>query len=135
MAGYNDLPDKEDMMKEMAEVKKSAKNRKIARKAMNILGINDGRIVEDNGTFKKEEEDEEEEEEEEGISQVAKTLGQETIEMLSNAKMRYRANCFTRYQICSLWQRRTLIYAAVCPLFFAFFFILTYLTVLDPKVS
>ena len=95
MAGYNDLPDKEDMMKEMAEVKKSAKNRKIARKAMNILGINDGRIVEDNGTFKKEEEDEEEEEEEEGISQVAKTLGQETIEMLSNAKMRYRANCFT----------------------------------------
>ena len=63
MAGYNDLPDKEDMMKEMAEVKKSAKNRKIARQAMNILGINDGRIVEDNGNSKKEEEDEEEEEE------------------------------------------------------------------------
>ena len=92
MAGYNDLPDKEDMMKEMAEVKKSAKNRKIVRKAMNILGINDGRIVEDNVNSEKEEE---EEEEEEGISQVAKTLGQETIEMLSNAKMRYRANCFT----------------------------------------
>ena len=87
MAGYNDLPDKEDMMKEMAELKKKAKNEKVAKNALNMLGISDGRIVEDKGNANEEEEDDDDDEVD--ITEVAKTLGQETIEMLSNAKMRY----------------------------------------------
>ena len=78
------------MMKEMAELKKKAKNAKFARNALNILGISDGRIAEDKGNANEEDDDDDDDDDEVDISEVAKTLGQETIEMLSNAKMRYR---------------------------------------------
>lgn len=99
MAGYNDLPDKDEMMKKMMELKRKAKELKMVKKAQNVSNLHSDRSggagnsgAEEEREKEKEKEEgeneDEEDEDEDGISEVAKTMGLETIEMLSHAKMR-----------------------------------------------
>ena len=97
MAGYNDLPDKDEMMKKMMELKRKAKELKMVKKAQNVSNLHSDRSggagnsgAEEEREKEKEEgeNEDEEDEDEDGISEVAKTMGLETIEMLSHAKMR-----------------------------------------------
>lgn len=115
MRGYNEFPDKEEMMKNMKRKMKivetkptsflqtfletlrnddsiSEGNRRIVKSFL-VSAVNEGARADSNG--KKNEEKEVEggvgvkvEEDEENISDVARSMGQDTIDMLSSAKMR-----------------------------------------------
>ena len=112
MRGYSDFPDKEEMMRNMKRKKKiiqskpvsavetflkalkndhsvSVENKKIIRNFLES-GVSDGeQINSKNKNYEVEVEVVEVDEEQANISEVAMTMGKDTIEMLSNAKMRY----------------------------------------------
>lgn len=113
MRGYSEFPDKEEMMRDMKRKKKILENKpssalqtflEMLRNDHNISedkkkivrgflesATNEGARLDSNG--KKDEEKEvekegEEREDEEGVSDVARSMGKDTIDMLSSAKMR-----------------------------------------------
>jgi hypothetical protein len=111
MRGYNEFPDKEEMMRDMKRKKKvigkkpspvletfletlrndhsiSEDNKKIVRSFLESA-TNEGARLDSNGKKDEEKEGEKEvEEDEEGVSDVARSMGKDTIDMLSSANMR-----------------------------------------------
>jgi hypothetical protein len=98
--GYNSLPDKEEMMKQMKLSKKAGRSVKNTG-AESLLNLckNDPSICEENkkslmslleGAVENEKSQgvEEADDGDDEVSEVAKSMGQETIDMLSNASMR-----------------------------------------------
>jgi selenide,water dikinase len=78
MSLYQDLPDKEEMMKAMGKKIKLQKQQEQIEKLEKLLKSRaEGKV-----------DDDDEEEEEDDVSAVARTMGQDTIDMLSHAKMR-----------------------------------------------
>lgn len=95
MEGYSDLPDKEEMMAEMRRLKKAQKSQNSkSLKNRNLIIGNGGQITGqegekgEGGSGAEGGEGGGDKEEEEGISEVARSMGRETIDMLSQAKMR-----------------------------------------------
>jgi selenide,water dikinase len=76
MSIYQDLPDKEEMMKAMGKKIKLKKKQEQIEKLEKLL------------KNRAEGKEDDEEEEEDDVSAVARTMGQDTIDMLSHAKMR-----------------------------------------------
>ena len=114
MRGYSEFPDKEEMMRDMKRKKKiienkpnsvlqtfletlrndrsiSEDNKKIVRSFLESA-TNEGARLDSNGKKDEEKEGEkagEERQDDEFISDVARSMGKDTIDMLSSAKMRY----------------------------------------------
>jgi hypothetical protein len=109
MRGYSEFPDKEEMMRDMKRRKKlieikpssvlqtfldtlrndhsiSEDNKKIVRSFLESA-TNEGARLDLNGK-KDEKKEGEVEKDEEGVSDVARSMGKDTIDMLSSAKMR-----------------------------------------------
>ena len=106
--GYNVLPDKEEMMASMSASKVPEHSPKDAGSESLLEALKNDHSIspEDKKSMmsllegalanEKKQRDDEEGEDDGEVSVVAKSMGQDTIDMLSNAKMRYENPCQNR---------------------------------------